>query len=143
MLDIKDIMKYLPHRYPFLMVDRVLTLEPNLRIVAIKNVSINEPYFMGHFPSTPIMPGVMIIEAIAQAAGILCLNSLETKTCSKIYLMALDKIKFRRPVVPGDQIRIEVEVLHIHRFGWKFKGKAFVEDHVAAEGEFLATIVKE
>lgn len=143
MLDINEILKYLPHRYPFLMVDRVTDLEPNKKILAIKNVSINEPFFVGHFPSAPIMPGVLIIEALAQTAGILCLNSSDTTVCKKVYLMSLDKIKFRRPVVPGDQLKLDVQVVNIHKFGWKFKGKAFVEEQLAAEGEFLATIVDE
>lgn len=143
MLDVKEIFKYLPHRYPFLMVDRVVEVESKKRILAIKNITINEPFFIGHFPSEPIMPGVLIIEALAQAAGILCLKSFETITCKKVYLMALDRIKFRRPVVPGDQLRLEVEVLNTHKFGWKFRGKAYVGDKLAAEGELMATIVQE
>lgn len=143
MININEILKYLPHRYPFLMVDRVLDFEINKRILAIKNVTINEPFFLGHFPSAPIMPGVLIIEALAQTAGILCLNSLDTLKCKKVYLMALDKVKFRRPVIPGDQLKLEAEVISIHKFGWKFKGKAYIEEKLAAEGELLATIIDE
>ena len=142
MLDINEILKYLPHRYPFLMVDRVIDLEPYKRILAVKNVSVNEPFFLGHFPSSPIMPGVLIVEALAQTAGILCLNSSDTLTCKKVYLMSMDKVKFRHPVIPGDQIMLDVRVLRVHKRGWKFKGDAFVEEQLAAEGEFLATIVE-
>lgn len=142
MLDINEIFKFLPHRYPFLMVDRVIEIEPNQRICAIKNVTINEPFFNGHFPLAPIMPGVLIIEALAQAAGILCLKSHENVKCSKVYLMSMDKVKFRRPVVPGDQLKLIAHVLNIHSRGWKFKGEAFVEEKIVAEGEFLATVVE-
>ena len=143
MLDINEILKFLPHRYPFLMIDRVLELELNKRVVAIKNVTINEPFFNGHFPSAPIMPGVLIMEALAQTAGILCLKSLETIECRKVFLMSMDKVKFRRPVIPGDQLRLEVQSLSIHTRAWRFKGEAFVGEKLAAEGEFLATVVKE
>ena len=143
MLDINEILKYLPHRHPFLMVDRVIDLEPYKRILAVKNVSVNEPFFLGHFPSSPIMPGVLIVEALAQTAGILFLNSSDTLSCKKVYLMSMDKVKFRRPVIPGDQIKLDVRVLKVHTRGWKFKGDAFVEEQLAAEGEFLATIVEE
>lgn len=143
MLDISEILKFLPHRYPFLMIDRVLELEPNKRVLALKNVTIDEPFFNGHFPSAPIMPGVLIMEALAQAAGILCLKSLETLECNKVYLMSMDKVKFRRPVVPGDQLHLEVQSISIHSRGWRFKGEAFVGKRLAAEGEFLATVVQE
>ena len=143
MLDINEIFKFLPHRYPFLMIDRVLELEPHKRVLALKNVTIDEPFFNGHFPSAPIMPGVLIMEALAQAAGILCLKSLETLECRKVYLMSMDRVKFRRPVVPGDQLRLEVQSVSIHSRGWRFKGEAFVGERLAAEGEFLATVVQE
>ena len=143
MLDINEILNFLPHRYPFLMIDRVLELEPNKRVLALKNVTIDEPFFNGHFPSAPIMPGVLIMEALAQAAGILCLKSLETLECRKVYLMSMDRVKFRRPVVPGDQLRLEVQTTNIHSRGWRFKGEAFVGEKLAAEGEFLATVVQE
>ena len=143
MLDIYEILKFLPHRYPFLLIDRVIELEPHKKITAIKNVTINEPFFTGHFPSAPIMPGVLIMEALAQTAGILCLKSYEIDTCKKVYLMAMDKIKFRRPVMPGDQLRLDVHVLNVLKRNWKFKGEAFVDEKRAAEGEFLATVLEE
>ena len=143
MLDINEILKFLPHRYPFLLVDRVIELELKKKIIALKNVTMNEPFFTGHFPSAPIMPGVLIMEALAQAAGILCLKSLEPMTCNKVYLMAMDRVKSRRPVIPGDQLRLIVNTLNIHKHGWKFKGEAFVDEKLAAECEFLATVVEE
>ena len=143
MLDINEILKFLPHRYPFLLVDRVIELELKSKIVALKNVTMNEQFFTGHFPSAPIMPGVLIMEALAQTAGILCLKSLEPMTCNKVYLMSMDRVKFRRPVIPGDQLRLVVSTLNIHKHGWKFKGEAFVGDKLAAEGELLATVVEE
>ena len=143
MLDIYEILKFLPHRYPFLLIDRVIELEPHKKITAIKNVTINEPFFTGHFPSAPIMPGVLIMEALAQTAGILCLKSYEIDTCKKVYLMAMDRIKFRRPVIPGDQLRLDVHVLNVLKRNWKFKGEAFVAEKRAAEGEFLATVLEE
>ena len=143
MLDIHEILKFLPHRYPFLLVDRVLELEPHKRITAFKNVTINEPFFTGHFPAAPIMPGVLVMEALAQTAGILCLKSHDLVKCTKVYLMSMDKVKFRRPVIPGDQLHLEVNVLHVLKRNGKFKGEAFVEGKMVAEGEFLATVVEE
>jgi len=143
MLDINEILKFLPHRYPFLLIDRVIELEPHKKITAIKNVTINEPFFSGHFPSAPIMPGVLIMEALAQTAGILCLKSYEIDTCKKVYLMSMDKIKFRRPVIPGDQLQLDVHVIHVLKRNWKFKGEAYVDEKRAAEGEFLATVLEE
>lgn len=143
MLDIHEILKFLPHRYPFLLVDRVLELEPHKRITAFKNVTINEPFFTGHFPAVPIMPGVLVMEALAQTAGILCLKSHDLVKCTKVYLMSMDKVKFRRPVMPGDRLNLEVNVLHVLKRNWKFKGEAFVDEKLVAEGEFLATVVEE
>lgn len=140
MLNIADILKFLPHRYPFLLIDRVIELVKFERIVAIKNVTYNEHFFMGHFPAEPIMPGVLIVEALAQAGGILCLSSINTITCQKVYLMSLDKVKFRKLVRPGDQLRIEVTALKKHSRGWKMRGEAFVEDVLVTEGEFLASV---
>src|SRR5271157_1160538 len=114
MLDIHDILKILPHRYPFLLIDRVLELKPKERIVAIKNVTINEPFFNGHFPGLPIMPGVLIVEAIAQAGGALLLTEVEDRTDKVMVFTGIERAKFRRPVSPGDQLRIEVEVK-----GWR------------------------
>lgn len=127
-MDVIDIEKYLPHRFPFLLVDRVIELEKDKRVVAIKNVSANEPVFTGHFPGNPIFPGVMIIEALAQAAGLLSFKSRERTLADGYvyYLAGTDKSKFKRSVVPGDQLRLEVDVLNI-RTGWmKASGKAFV-----------------
>ncbi|MCY4531579.1 MAG: 3-hydroxyacyl-ACP dehydratase FabZ [Gammaproteobacteria bacterium] len=129
-MDILEIQNYLPHRYPFLMVDRVLELVPNERIVAIKNITINEPIFTGHFPVTPIFPGVLIVEALAQASGILAFNSRDRSlNDGYIYFLAgTDKTRFKRQVVPGDQLRLEVEVVNLRAHWLKSSGKAFVDD---------------
>jgi len=139
MMNIKDIQNLLPHRYPFLMVDRIVEIEPEKRAVGIKNVTINEEFFQGHFPGNPIMPGVLIVEALAQVAGILAFQSgaSEGKT---VYFMSIEKAKFRRPVVPGDQLRLEVSVLQFRGNVWKFAGNAFIEDKIAAEAEFTAMV---
>ncbi|MEN2985121.1 MAG: 3-hydroxyacyl-ACP dehydratase FabZ [Thermodesulfovibrionaceae bacterium] len=138
MIDIKEIMSILPHRYPFLLVDRVLELVPEERIVGIKNVTINEPFFQGHFPGNPIMPGVLIIEAMAQVAGILAFKS--GVKGSGVLFLSIEKVKFRKPIMPGDQIRFEVKVIH-HRGGvWKFSGVAKVDDKVTTEAEFTAMV---
>jgi 3-hydroxyacyl-[acyl-carrier-protein] dehydratase len=131
-MEIIDIWKYLPHRYPFLLVDRVLELEENKRIVAIKNVSINEPQFTGHFPNTPVFPGVMIVEALAQASGILAFKS-KNRTLDDgyiYYLAGTDKTKFKRSVVPGDQLRLEVEITNLRSHWMKASGKAYVGDQL-------------
>jgi len=135
MLGQEEIQKYLPHRYPFLLVDRVIEIEENKRIVAIKNVTINEPFFTGHFPGHPVMPGVLIIEAMAQIAGLLGLFSSKNKEAKVAYFMSIDKAKFRKPVVPGDQIRFEIEPLKMRNAIWRVKGNAFVDDKLAAEAE--------
>ena len=129
-MDILEIQNYLPHRYPFLMVDRVLELVPNERIVAIKNITINEPIFTGHFPVTPIFPGVLIVEALAQASGILAFNSRDRSlNDGYIYFLAgTDKTRFKRQVVPGDQLRLEVEVVNLRAHWLKASGKAYVDD---------------
>ena len=138
---IKEILKCLPHRYPFIMIDRVLELEPGQRIVTLKNVTINEPYFQGHFPDNPIMPGVLILEAMAQSAGILTYASLtEDRREVLIYFMAIEKAKFRRMVVPGDQLRFEVELLKLKSKAVKGAGRAFVENNLVAEAEMMASI---
>ena len=139
MIDIKEIMAMLPHAYPFLLVDRILEVEPGKRVVGIKNVTYNEPFFPGHFPGRPIMPGVLIIEALAQVAGILAFNSGATPSKS-VYFMSIEKAKFRKPVVPGDQIKLEVNILQHRGNVWKFSGNAFVEEKVAAEAEFTAMV---
>ncbi len=139
--DIKDILKHLPHRYPFIMIDRVLELEPERRIVTLKNVTINEPYFQGHFPDNPIMPGVLILEAMAQSAGVLTYASLPPGSREVlIYFMAIEKAKFRRMVIPGDQLRFEVDILKLRRKAVKGAGRAFVDGALVAEAEMLASI---
>lgn len=139
MIDIKEILSVLPHRYPFLMVDRVLEIEPFTRAVGIKNVTINEPFFQGHFPpDNPIMPGVLIVEAMAQVAGILAYKSgVKGKA---VYFMSIERAKFRKPVLPGDQIRFEVNVTQMRGNVWKFSGRAFVGDKLATEAEFTAMV---
>jgi beta-hydroxyacyl-ACP dehydratase FabZ len=139
--DIRDILRHLPHRYPFILIDRVLNLEPGRRIVTLKNVTINEPYFQGHFPDNPIMPGVLILEAMAQSAGVLAYETLpEDRRNVLIYFMAIEQAKFRRMVVPGDQLRFEVEILKFKRKAVKGAGKAYVEDRLVAEARMLAAI---
>jgi 3-hydroxyacyl-[acyl-carrier-protein] dehydratase len=140
--EIKEIMNLLPHRYPFLLVDKVLEMEEGKRIVSIKNVSINEPFFQGHFPGSPIMPGVLLIEAMAQTWGILVLSSEKEKAGSKdVLFLGIDKARFRKPVYPGDKVRFELEALNFKRSIWKFSGKAFVEGKLVAEAELMATIL--
>jgi 3-hydroxyacyl-[acyl-carrier-protein] dehydratase len=136
MIDIKEIMSLLPHRYPFLLVDRVLELEPDVKAVGIKNVTINEPFFTGHFPNNPVMPGVLIIEAMAQVAGILAFKS--GMSSMSVYFMSIDKVKFRKPVFPGDQLRFEVNVTHKRGNVWKFRGNALVDGKLTSEAEFSA-----
>ena len=140
MFDIKTILEHLPHRYPFLLVDKVIEFEEKKRIVAIKNVTINEPFFIGHFPDNPVMPGVLIMEALAQAGGVLCLISMKANNRALVYLMGMDKVKFRRPVLPGDQIVFEVEVLRSGSRIWKVAGKARVDEKVVAQAELVASI---
>lgn len=140
-LRIAEIMRILPHRYPFLLVDRVLEVDQDKRIVALKNVSINEPFFNGHFPGAPVMPGVLTIESMAQAGAILGL--LEKKadlTKTLVYFLGIDEAKFRRPIVPGDQMRIVVEVLRRKAIVWKMKGEVYVGSELAAEATLLSSI---
>ncbi len=139
--DIQAIMDFLPHRYPFILVDRILDLVPGEKITALKNVTINEPFFRGHFPSYPIMPGVLIVEAMAQAAGVLALESMPAeKRGAPVFFMGLDKVKFRKPVVPGDQLIFEVQIIKFRSKVVKASGKAFVEDSIVAEAELMATL---
>jgi 3-hydroxyacyl-[acyl-carrier-protein] dehydratase len=142
MIDIQGIMDVLPHRYPFLFVDRIIAFEPEKRIVGIKNVTANEPYFQGHFPGEPVMPGVLIIEALGQTAGVLAFRAMGEEAEGKgVYLMSINRVKFRRPVVPGDQLRLELDVVKHRGMIWAFQGKALVGDQVAVEAEIMATIM--
>lgn len=137
--DIQSIMDALPHRYPFLLVDRVVEFEKNKRIVAIKNVTINEPFFQGHFPDGPIMPGVLIVEAMGQAGGVLVIQSLPPDTrVRKIYFMGFDSVRFRKPVVPGDQLVLELEMVKARSKAVKMAGIAKVDGQTVAEAELLA-----
>ncbi|MFH1624333.1 MAG: 3-hydroxyacyl-ACP dehydratase FabZ [Pseudomonadota bacterium] len=141
MLDAKDIAKVLPHRYPFLLVDRILEMERGKRIVGVKNVTFNEPFFQGHFPDYPIMPGVLLIEAMAQTGGVLALSYEPEMVKDKhFYFSSIDKVKFRKPVLPGDQVRFEVEVMKQRSSLWRFKGKAYVGNSLVAEGELQGII---
>lgn len=138
-----EIQGLLPHRYPFLLVDRVKELEPGRRIVALKNVTINEPFFQGHFPGRPIMPGVLILEAMAQAGGVLVFKSGESSGKPVVYLTGIEEARFRRPVVPGDQLRFEIDVLKKRPPFWKMQGKAFVDDEMVCEAVVTAMVTEE
>ena len=141
-LDILAIMQYLPHRYPFLLIDRVLELEAAKRIVAVKNVAISEPFFQGHFPENPIMPGVMILEAMAQAAAILSYKTFNRDSTENLlyYFVGIDKARFKKPVIPGDQLVLDVTMIRNVRGIGKFTALARVEESVVAEAELLCTI---
>jgi beta-hydroxyacyl-ACP dehydratase FabZ len=134
-------MGLLPHRYPFLLVDKILEMEEGKRIVGIKNVSINEPFFQGHFPDSPIMPAVLLLEAMAQTGGTLVLSSeSETSKTRNVLFLGIDKARFRKPVYPGDQVRLELVALQRKKSVWKFKGEAFVEGTLVAEAELMAMV---
>jgi len=140
-MDIVEIMSILPHRYPFLLIDRVVEMEPKTRIVALKNVTLNEPHFAGHFPDYPIMPGVLMVEAIAQAGGALLLTEIPDRAGKLMVFTGIDSAKFRRPVVPGDQLRIEVTVLNWRTSAVKMRGVATVEGKVACEATIMCALV--
>ena len=140
-VDINKIMEFLPHRYPMLLVDRITEYEPGKRIVGIKNVTINEPFFQGHYPGHPIMPGVLIIEAMAQVGGLLLMDEVGETDDKVVYFMSLDKVKWRKPVTPGDTIVFELEMLQFRRQVCKMKGRGYVEGALVAEAELMATIV--
>ena len=143
-LKYEDIIRILPHRYPFLLVDKIIEMEMGKRVVGIKNVTANEPFFQGHFPGNPIMPGVLIIEAMAQVGGVLARlsipNVMEREDMGEIFFVSMDKVKFRKPVVPGDQIRFEAEALRAGARVWKMAGKAFVDGDLVAEANLVAVI---
>jgi len=140
-MDILEIMDCIPHRYPFLLVDRVVELEPVKRIVALKNVTINEPFFPGHFPGAPVMPGVLIIEAMAQAGAILLLSQMDDRKNKLIYFTGIDEARFRRRVVPGDQLRLVLEVLRYRPNVCRMRGRALVDGELAAEAVILSAMM--
>ena len=140
-LDINGIMKIMPHRYPMLLIDRIIDLEPEKKVTAIKNVTINEPFFNGHFPGHPIMPGVLIVEALAQAGGVLLLNAVEDPETKVVYFMSIDGVKFRKPVMPGDQLRFELKMLSFRRNTCRMEGKAYVDDKLVTEATLMAAII--
>ena len=140
-LDIRAIQRILPHRYPFLLIDRVLEIKRKQRIVALKNVTVNEPFFQGHFPDFPIMPGVLIVEAIAQAGGALLLTEVPDRDAKLMVFTGIEKARFRRPVVPGDQLRIEVEVLAWRQSAVRMQGTAYVGDKLACEATLSCALV--
>ena len=141
-MDVERIMRMIPHRYPFLMIDRVSRLVPHRSAIGVKNVSINEPHFQGHFPVRPIMPGVLLVEAMAQTAAVLVVHSLDMVDQGKlVYFMTLDNTRFRKPVFPGDVVELHVDVLKTRGPVWKFTGEARVDDAVCAQAEFSAMIV--
>lgn len=139
--DVIKLMKLLPHRYPFLLVDRMYDMDADVSAVGVKNVTINEPFFQGHFPQYPVMPGVLIIEGLAQTAGALCVHSLgEDYKAELVYFMGIDKAKFRKPVVPGDQLHYHVRKIRNRGRVWRFSGEAKVDGHVVAEAEISAML---
>lgn len=139
-MDVVQIQGLLPHRYPFLLVDRIIELEENTRVVGIKNVTVNEPFFQGHFPGQPIMPGVLLLEVMAQVGGILARKSAVGKGRPTVFLTGVEHAKFRRPVVPGDQLRVEVQVLRRKVPFWKMSGKILVDDGLVCEAEMTALV---
>ncbi len=141
-MDINQILEYLPHRYPFLLIDRVLACEPGRKIVAIKNVTINEPFFQGHFPHYPVMPGVLIIESMAQAAAVLAFHSEKSRPDNRsvYFFVGIDNARFKKPVVPGDTLRLDIEIARHIRGIWKFSGQAWVGETKVAESEIMCTV---
>lgn len=140
MINIEGILKFLPHRYPFLLVDRVLSLEPGKTIVALKNVTVNEPFFQGHFPDIRIMPGVLIVEAMAQAGGILIYHSIPDPENKLVLLGKIDNTRFRKPVIPGDQLRLEADLLKLKGKFLQLRGRALVDGEIVVEGDLLASL---
>jgi 3-hydroxyacyl-[acyl-carrier-protein] dehydratase len=141
-MDIREILQHLPHRHPFLLLDRIVEIEPGKRIVALKNVTYNEPFFAGHFPHLPVMPGVLIIEAMAQAAAVLAFRTAERKQDDKtvVYFAGIDNARFKRPVIPGDQLMLHAELTRSVRGIWKFSAHAKVGDALAAEAELMCAV---
>jgi beta-hydroxyacyl-ACP dehydratase FabZ len=140
-LDIRTILGILPHRYPFLLVDRIVSIEEDRKVVGIKNVTFNEPFFQGHFPGNPVMPGVLIVEAMAQVGAVLLLRRVPDREKKLVYFAGIDKARFRRPVTPGDQLRFEVEVLKLRSRTALLRGEAFVDGALVAEAELFSSMV--
>ena len=140
-LDVGEILRCIPHRYPFLLLDRILELEPRRRIVALKNVTMNEPFFQGHFPGAPVMPGVLIIEALAQAGAVLILRDLPDREKRLVYFTGIDEARFRRTVVPGDQLKLSLEVVNLRARAARMRGTATVDGQVAAEATIISAMV--
>jgi beta-hydroxyacyl-ACP dehydratase FabZ len=140
--DINLIQEIMPHRYPFLLIDKILELEDRKRVVGIKNVTINEPFFAGHFPGHPIMPAVLIVEAMAQCGGVMLLNTVDNPKNYLVYFTRIDKARFRKPVLPGDQLRFELEMVALKMRVCKMQGYVYVGDDLVAEAELLASIVE-
>ena len=141
MLYIDEIMDLMPHRYPFILIDRIIEIEPGKHCTVIKNVTINEPFFQGHFPNQPVMPGMLILESMAQAGAFLVLNSVEDPLSKNMFFSAVEKAKFRKPIIPGDQVRLEMDLLKIRMKVVKLGGTAYVDDKVVAEANIMAKIV--
>jgi beta-hydroxyacyl-ACP dehydratase FabZ len=141
LLDVTQIQAILPHRYPFLLVDRIVEYEPGKRVVGLKNVSLNEPFFAGHFPGAPVMPGVLIVEAMAQTAGVMMLASLPDRETKLVFFTGIDSAKFRKPVVPGDQLRLELTVLKLRPRYIKLRGEAYVDGQLVAEAGISSALV--
>jgi 3-hydroxyacyl-[acyl-carrier-protein] dehydratase len=143
-LDVLEVMEHIPHRYPFLLIDRLVDIVPNESAVGVKNVTINEPFFQGHFPTRPIMPGVLIVEAMAQAAGCLVVHSMGLKGKNRlVYFMSIENARFRKPVVPGDQLRVYVVRERNRANVWRFRGEAKVDGSLVAEATYTAMIASE
>ena len=140
-MNITEILEILPHRYPFLLVDRIIALEPGKRATGIKNVTMNELFFQGHFPGNPVMPGVLIVEAMAQVGAVLLLSGVPDRDDKLVYFAGIDRAKFRRPVTPGDQVRIEVEVLKLRSKAARLRGEAFVDGALVAEAEMFSSMI--
>jgi 3-hydroxyacyl-[acyl-carrier-protein] dehydratase len=139
--DIQEILEFLPHRYPFLLIDRIVEFEPKQRIVALKNVTINEPFFQGHFPGYPIMPGVLVVEAMAQAGGILIMRETPDRDQKLVVFTGIERAKFRRPITPGDQLRIEIDVLSFRPRAGRIEGRATVDGKLACEATLTCQVV--
>lgn len=141
LIEIEEIMQYLPHRYPFLLVDRIVEYQENERIVGLKNVTINEPFFQGHFPGVPVMPGVLIVEAMAQVGGVLLFKTVPEREKKLVFFMAIENAKFRKPVRPGDQLRIEMVMVRVRSRVGKLSGKAYVDGQLVSEADITYSLV--